>query len=93
MKPPPSSFVGWAAALNLLAETASPQAPSVVVLDELPYLLESEPGFEAVLQEVRDRRMESRPVLLILIGPDLRIMKALAFESLNCPAEIGFYRK
>ena len=68
----------WSAALNLLAETASPQAPSVVVLDELPYLVESEPGFEAVLQEVWDRRMESRPVLLILIGSDLRMMEALA---------------
>jgi len=33
--------------------------------------------------------MESRPVLLILIGPDLRIMKALAFESLNCPPRLG----
>jgi hypothetical protein len=68
----------WSAALNLLAETASPQAPSVVVLDELPYLVDSEPGFEAVLQEVWDRRMEGRPVLLILIGSDLRMMEALA---------------
>ena len=68
----------WGAALSLLAETAVRESPTVVVLDELPYLIASEPGFEGILQEVWDRRMERRPILLVLIGSDLRMMEALA---------------
>jgi hypothetical protein len=51
--------------------------PSVVVLDEMPYLIRTDPGFEGTLQKVFDRELSRKPVLLIGIGSDLAMMEAL----------------
>lgn len=67
----------WDAALRLLAAALPEDAPSVVVLDELPYLAATETGFEGVLQRVWDRVLSRRPVLLLLIGSDLSMMASL----------------
>jgi AAA+ ATPase superfamily predicted ATPase len=66
----------WDAALRLLAN-AVPETGSVVVFDELPYLVERDPGFEGSLQRAFDRELSRRRVLLIGIGSDLAMMEAL----------------
>lgn len=67
----------WDAALRLLASALPADAPSIVVIDEVPYLTATEPGFEGVLQRVWDRVLVRHPVLLVLIGSDLSMMAAL----------------
>ncbi|MFI6262239.1 ATP-binding protein [Micromonospora sp. NPDC051006] len=67
----------WDAALTLLAAALPTDRPSVVVLDEMPYLIGTDPGFEGTLQKVFDRELSRRPVLLICVGSDLAMMEAL----------------
>lgn len=66
----------WDAALTLLSGVL-PDTPSVVVLDEMPYLVREDPGFEGAVQKVFDRALSRQPVLLILIGSDLAMMETL----------------
>jgi hypothetical protein len=49
----------------------------VVVLDEMPYLIANDPGFEGTVQKIFDRELSRRPMLLICIGSDLAMMEAL----------------
>lgn len=74
----------WPAALRLAAQGASASSPIVIVIDELPYLAEHDSGFAADLQMVWDRHLERQPVLLIGVGSDVRMMRALA----EYPAEL-----
>ncbi|HEY3871240.1 MAG TPA: ATP-binding protein [Actinocrinis sp.] len=67
----------WAAALELLAATLPDDRASIVVIDEVPYLMGNDDAFEGTLQRSWDRFLERRPVLLILIGSDLSMMEAL----------------
>ena len=67
----------WDAALTLLAAALPTDRPSVVVLDEMPYLIATDPGFEGTLQKVFDRELSRRPILLVCIGSDLAMMEAL----------------
>ncbi|KGM14424.1 ATP-binding protein [Cellulomonas bogoriensis] len=67
----------WDAALRLLATALPPDRPSVVVIDELPYLTGKDPRFEGTLQKAFDRELSRLPVLLIGIGSDLAMMEAL----------------
>jgi AAA+ ATPase superfamily predicted ATPase len=68
----------WAGALRLLAAALPEDEPSIVVLDELPYLMGRDDAFEGVLQRSWDRLLERKPVLLLLIGSDLSMMEALS---------------
>jgi AAA+ ATPase superfamily predicted ATPase len=67
----------WPAALSLLAAALSDDRPSVVVIDEMPYLISNDPGFEGSLQAAFDRELSRKPVLLLCIGSDLAMMEAL----------------
>lgn len=67
----------WDAALRLLAQCLPEDQASVVVIDEMPYLIKTDPGFEGTLQKAFDRELSRRPVLLICIGSDLAMMEAL----------------
>ncbi len=71
----PSSLT---AALRLLAAALPADSPSVVVLDELPWLLEGAPGGAGELQRVWDRELARKPVLLLLLGSDLSMMEAIS---------------
>jgi AAA+ ATPase superfamily predicted ATPase len=68
---------GWNGALQVLADALPQDAPSVVVIDEVPYLMARVDGFEGLLQRAWDRFLCRKPVLLILIGSDLSMMNAL----------------
>ncbi|MER6943434.1 DUF234 domain-containing protein [Nonomuraea sp. NPDC000554] len=67
----------WHDALSLLAHALPERSPSVVVIDELPYLIKADPSLEGVLQKLFDREFSRRPVLLLLIGSDLSMMEAI----------------
>jgi uncharacterized protein len=68
----------WEAALSIAASGASAEQPIVLVIDELPFLIESEPAIEAIVQKQWDRGLEAQPVLLLLIGSDVSMMGALS---------------
>lgn len=67
----------WNAAFRLLAETLPDDTPSVVVIDEVPYLMDRVDAFEGMLQRAWDRQLSRKPVLLLLVGSDLSMMEAL----------------
>ncbi len=69
------ALTSWVQALDVA--TAGAEHPVIVVLDELPWLVESDPALEGLLQRVWDRTLSRRPVLLVLIGSDLAMMDAL----------------
>ena len=67
----------WEAGLSLATQGAAPGRPIVVVIDELPYLVETEPAIEAILQKIW-QTLEGRAVLLVLIGSDVSMMESLS---------------
>ncbi|XVV13687.1 ATP-binding protein [Actinoplanes sp. CA-131856] len=67
----------WSAALRQLAGILPDDRPSVVVIDEVPYLVDRVDAFEGILQRSWDRELSRKPVLLVLIGSDLSMMEAL----------------
>ncbi|MGH4010347.1 MAG: hypothetical protein ACRDTH_19675 [Pseudonocardiaceae bacterium] len=67
----------WDAALRLLAAALPTDRATVIIMDEMPYLIATDPGFEGTLQKLFDRELSRRPVLLICIGSDLAMMEAL----------------
>jgi AAA+ ATPase superfamily predicted ATPase len=67
----------WDAAFDVLAAAVPHNQPSVFVMDEVPYLMDESGAFEGMLQRAWDRVLETKPVLLILIGSDLSMMEAL----------------
>ena len=66
----------WDAALRLLS-SALPEQGAVIVLDELPYIIANDPGFEGTLQRSFDRDLSRKHVLLIGIGSDISMMESL----------------
>ncbi|WP_221477321.1 ATP-binding protein [Paractinoplanes abujensis] len=68
----------WSAALRQLAGILPDDRPSVVVIDEVPYLVDRVDAFEGILQRAWDRELSRKPVLLILVGSDLSMMEALS---------------
>ncbi|MBF6371147.1 ATP-binding protein, partial [Nocardia puris] len=67
----------WDAAFDVLAAALPEDRASVLVIDEVPYLMDAVGAFEGMLQRSWDRALERKPVLLILIGSDLSMMEAL----------------
>jgi uncharacterized protein len=66
----------WPDTLRILASSL-PEQPSIVVLDELPWLAEQDALFDGALQTAWDRLLSPRPVLLLLLGSDLHMMARL----------------
>jgi uncharacterized protein len=73
---PAQSGTNWLDAFRILASVLR-DGPSVVVLDELPWLAEQDDLFEGALQATWDRLLSARPVLLLLLGSDLHMMERL----------------
>jgi AAA+ ATPase superfamily predicted ATPase len=67
----------WDEAFTLLAESLPADAATVIVLDEMPYLVREDPDFEGALQKAFDRHLSSLPVLLILVGSDIAMMEQI----------------
>ncbi|MBC9727670.1 ATP-binding protein [Streptomyces sp. TRM68367] len=71
---PKSAPTNWPDAFRTLAAVL-PDSPSIVVLDELPWLAEQDSVFAGALQTAWDRLLSGRPVLLLLLGSDLHMME------------------
>ena len=69
-------LTSWDAALRQLASVL-PDDGSVVVLDEIPFMIAADDGFEGSLQRSFDRELSKKRVLLIGVGSDLAMMEAL----------------
>jgi AAA+ ATPase superfamily predicted ATPase len=67
----------WNHALRTLALAMPENAPAIVVMDEVPWLIEQDSEFEGALQTVWDRYLSAKPVLLLLVGSDLSVMERL----------------
>ncbi|PRY41409.1 hypothetical protein CLV43_105167 [Umezawaea tangerina] len=74
--PPVGVTGGWPDAFRVLDSTL-PETPSIVVLDEVPWLAEQDRVFDGALQTAWDRLWSQRPVLLVLLGSDLHMMERL----------------
>jgi hypothetical protein len=76
-----AEFSTWQAALVTAASETDQVRPSVIVLDEFPYLLgETEQSRKAALGTVQtawDRTLSKQPVLLILVGSDFAMMEQI----------------
>lgn len=70
---PPQSWADFLARLAL----AIGDEPSIVVIDEFPWAVDTDPTLEGVLQNAWDRRLEALPVLVILVGSDVTMMERL----------------
>lgn len=70
-------FPTWEQALRTVRAALPSNGPSIVVLDELPWLLERDAGLDGTVQKLWDRAFEDAPVLMILIGSDLSVMEML----------------
>lgn len=75
-----SSYESWPVAIRAAVQGLETVGPALLVLDELPYLAEEDPGFPADLQQAWDRVLEQTPLLLICIGSDVRMMEELVAE-------------
>lgn len=71
-------FESWRGVWSRLAEALPDDTASIVVIDELPWLLEQDSTAEGALQTVWDRALSRKPVLLILIGSDVATMEHIA---------------
>lgn len=71
---PDFSFSSWEAALTTVARLAD-KSPLIVVLDELPYLLESVPSFATLLQASWDHALKRSRVRLVVAGSHYHMMQ------------------
>jgi uncharacterized protein len=67
----------WHHILRVAAVVVPDQTPSIIVIDEVPWLVEQDREFEGALQTVWDRYLSAKPVLLLLVGSDLSMMESL----------------
>jgi AAA+ ATPase superfamily predicted ATPase len=70
------SFASWEAALRFFAALAASE-PLAVVLDEVPYLARSTPGFASIVQAVWDHLPADARLLLVLTGSAVGTMEAM----------------
>jgi uncharacterized protein len=75
-----ASYESWPAAIRAAVQGIERGEPAILVIDELPYLTEFDPGFAADLQMTWDRTLERAPALLICVGSDVRMMESLVEE-------------
>lgn len=61
--------------LRTLAEHTT--TPSVVVLDELPYLLDGDTETEGLLQTAWDLHLSQAPIMLVALGSNVSVMEQL----------------
>jgi uncharacterized protein len=67
-------FRSWEAALRFFAAVAA-QEPLVVVLDEVPYLARSTPGFASIVQAVWDHLRPGTRLMLVLTGSAVGVIE------------------
>lgn len=69
-------FQTWEAALRFFAALAA-REPLAVVLDEVPYLMASTPGFASIVQAVWDHLGRGTKLMLVLTGSAITTIEAM----------------
>ncbi len=69
-------FTSWEAALRFFAALAG-EEPLTVILDEVPYLVASTPGFASIVQAVWDHVPAGTRLTLVLCGSAIGMMEAM----------------
>lgn len=72
-------FESWEAALTFASVGATQERPVVIVLDEFPYLVQTDTdaAVESAINAAWERTLSRRPVMLVLVGSDLSMMNML----------------
>lgn len=72
-------FESWDTALAYASVGATQQRPIVIVIDEFPYLVQTDTAgaVESAINAAWERTLARRPVMLILVGSDLSMMNRL----------------
>ena len=75
-------FTDWLDLFRVIAEHA-PEEKKVLVIDEFPYLVKTNPAFPSILQNAWDEILKDSHVMLILSGSLIGMMQkhALSYES------------
>lgn len=75
------AFANWEAALTTATIGATRERPSVIIIDEFPYLggdsEDAARAIESLFSAAWERRLSRSPVLLVLVGSDLAMMERL----------------
>lgn len=76
------TFADWLDLFQLIVDY-EPSKKKVLVIDEFPYLVKTNPAFPSVLQNAWDEILKDRNVMLILLGSLIGMMKkhALSYDS------------
>lgn len=69
-------FASWEAALRFFGALAADE-PLVLVLDEVPYLTRSTPGFASIVQAVWDHLPSDSKLMLVLTGSAVAMMETM----------------
>lgn len=77
-----ASFSDWLDLFQLIADYR-PGEKKVLVIDEFPYLVKTDPAFPSILQNAWDEILKNSQVMLILCGSFLGMMQkhALSYDS------------
>jgi len=74
------TFNDWTDIFGTIAEY-EPSEKKIVVIDEYPYLVRTNPTFPSILQTAWDEILKDRNVMLILCGSQISMMKKHALEE------------
>ena len=73
-------FTSWEAAFKFLAALAAKE-PLAVVIDEIPYLADSTPGFASIVQVVWDHLKRGTKLMLVLTGSAVSVIESIIGEG------------
>lgn len=88
------TFADWSEAFVQLARLATAQR-LIVILDEFPYAVESEPALPSLLQNAWDHQLKQTKIMMVLCGShvgmmdDLMLYNAPLFGRLIGPLRVG----
>ena len=71
------SYESWSEAFEMLAEACQGEKRHIVILDEFPYAVQSEPGLPSALQNAWDHHLKFSNVCLVLCGSHVGMMERL----------------
>lgn len=71
------SYESWAEAFEALAEACQGEQRHIIILDEFPYAVQSEPGLPSALQNAWDHALKFSNVCMALCGSHVGMMERL----------------
>ncbi len=71
------SYETWSEAFAALAEACQGEQRHIIILDEFPYAVQSEPGLPSALQNAWDHHLKFSNVCMVLCGSQIGMMERL----------------